>query len=75
MQALKIADKNKLDPFSYSNPNEITEAFAKVEEKTKPLNPDDYLGKGYSNKQELTKGVVVYDVDDNDTGRNIKSDD
>ena len=71
MQALKIADKNKLDPFSYSNPNEITEAFAKVEEKTKPLNPDDYLGKGYSNKQELAKGVVVYDVDDNDTGREI----
>lgn len=71
MQALKIADKNKLDPFSYSNPNEITESFAKVEEKTKPLNPDDYLGKGYSNKQELTKGVVVYDVDDNDAGREI----
>ena len=71
MQALRIADKNKLDPFSYSNPNEITESFAKVEEKTKPLNPDDYLGKGYSNKQELAKGVVVYDVDDNDTGREI----
>lgn len=71
MDAMRIADKNKLDAFSYNNPNEITETFAKVEEKIKPLNPDDYIGKGYSNKQEWAKGITVYDVDNDDTGRKV----
>lgn len=71
IQALKIAEKNKFDPFSYNNPNDITESFAKVEDKVKPLDPDDYIGKGYSNRRELPEGVVVYDVDNTDTGREV----
>lgn len=71
IQALRIAEKNKFDPFSYNNPNDITESFAKVEDKVKPLDPDMFLGRGYDNKQEWEGGITVYDVENSELGRKI----
>ena len=68
MQALKISEKEKFDPFNYSNPNEIVEKYAHVNIKDKPINPDDYIGKGFSNKQ-VHGDTVIYDVSNDEIGR------
>lgn len=70
MQALKISEREKFDPFSYSNPNEITEKFANVSIKQKPIDPDNYIGKGFTNKKTYGD-TVVYDVDNSELGRKV----
>jgi hypothetical protein len=67
--ALKIADKNKFDPFSYDSPNDINNAFSPINEKESTVDPDTFLNKGFSNKREIGNGVVTYDVANNEIGR------
>lgn len=69
MSALKIADKNKFDPFSYDSPNDINNAFSPISEKESTIDPDTFLNKGFSNKREIGNGVVTYDVANTETGR------
>jgi len=74
--AINLAERFKLDLFSYNNPNEIIEAYAgKV--KKKPLNPNKVKefspGRVYSKKHDIT----VHEVEDTKKGmqsvRNIVS--
>lgn len=69
ISALKIADKNKFDPFSYDSPNDINNAFSPISEKESTIDPDTFLNKGFNNKREIGNGVVTYDVANTETGR------
>jgi len=69
MQALKIADKNKVDPFAYTSPDVLMDAFEKIKEKEGLLDPDTLLEEGFTNKLDIGRGIVLYDVDNDETGR------
>ena len=66
VEAEKIANKKKLDAFSYSNPNEIIEKFAE-ESKKERVDPDTLSS--FTNKKEIGDGIVIYDVDNSDLGQ------
>jgi len=59
IEAERLASVKKIDPFSFSNPNEIIEKFA-GEVKGKRINPDTMST--FSNKRSLEYGITVYDV-------------
>lgn len=65
LDAVKIANSKKIDPFSVKNPNEILERF--TGEVKKKINPDNV--QSFSNKKELSDGITVYDVDDSKQGQ------
>jgi len=64
--AIKVAAKNKLDPFSYKNPNELLEKFA-GDISPKKINPDNLST--FSNKQELADGITTYEIEDSRAGQ------
>ena len=66
VEAEKIANKKKLDAFSYSNPNEIIEKFAE-ESKKERVDPDTLSS--FTNKKEIGDGIVIYDVENSDKGQ------
>ena len=59
IEAERLASIKKIDPFSFSNPNEIIEKFT-GEVKGKRINPDTMST--FSNKRSLEYGITVYDV-------------
>ena len=65
-EVLRLANKNKIDPYAYANPDELINKFTK-EDTTKKINPDDV--EEFTNKRTFPKGVTVYDVDDSKAGQ------
>jgi len=66
VEAEKLAEAKKVDPFSFKNPNEIIEKYSGEVTKKNP-NPDQHLKENdnigaFSNKRELKNGVTMYDV-------------
>ena len=59
IEAERLAAIKKIDPFSVGNPNEIIEKYAGTVKGAR-TNPDTV--KEFSNKKELSNGVVTYDV-------------
>ena len=59
VEAERLASAKKIDPFSFSNPNEIIEKFA-GEVKGKRINPSTMSA--LSNKRSLEYGITIYDV-------------
>jgi hypothetical protein len=66
IEAERIADQKKLDPFSFKNPNVIIETYV-GEVKATRTDPDKV--KTFSNKTQYTNGVTVYDVEDSKQGQ------
>ncbi len=71
IQAEMLASRNKIDPFSVGNPNELIEEYAKtVKVKDEKTNPDKV--KELSNKKIVegaVSGVTVYDVEATKAGQ------
>jgi len=64
--AINLAERFKLDLFSYNNPNEIIETYAgKV--KKKPINPNNVEEFTFSGEHK-EKGITVYSVDNTKEG-------
>jgi hypothetical protein len=66
IEAERIADQKKLDPFSFKNPNVLIETYV-GEVKATRTDPDKV--KTFSNKTQYTNGVTVYDVEDSKQGQ------
>ena len=60
IEAERLAEAKKIDPFSFKNPNEIIEKYSGDVAK-KMVNPDEVAA--FSNKRELKNGITIYDVD------------
>ena len=60
IEAERLAEAKKIDPFSFKNPNEIIEKYS-GEVTKKMVNPDEVAA--FSNKRELKNGITIYDVD------------
>ena len=71
IQAEMLASRNKIDPFSVGNPNELIEKYAEtVKVKDEKTNPDKV--KELSNKKIVegaVSGVTVYDVEATKAGQ------
>jgi len=68
LTAMKIAERNKKDPFSFKSPNEIFSSLGEVKTKReKLLNPDDLPT--FTNKKKLNNDIVIYDVEDSKEGQ------
>jgi hypothetical protein len=72
IEAERLAEAKKIDPFSFKNPNEIIERYAGEVTKKNP-NPDQHLKENdsigaFSNKRELKNGVTMYDVENSSPG-------
>ena len=67
LQAVKVAKLNHVDPLSYPNPMEIINAFPRIKETLKPIDPAtiNTLHFRYSNGT----GMDVYDVDESEESR------
>ena len=62
-EAAELAQKNKIDPFSYKNPEDLINQFKKLTADKTLLDPETLPT--FSNKQEFADGrVVIYDVAD-----------
>ena len=61
VEAERLAEAKKIDPFSFKNPNEIIERYAGEVDGKKVINPDDV--KEFTNKRELANGITIYNVD------------
>ena len=69
--AVELAEKKKLDVFSYNNPNEIIEKFA-GKSKAKPINPDTVeLFVKDESKTNDEYGITEYVVEDTREGQDI----
>ena len=69
--AVELAEKKKLDVFSYNNPNEIIEKFA-GKSKAKPINPDTVeLFVKDESKTTDEYGITEYVVEDTREGQDI----
>lgn len=67
VDAEKVATKNKVDPFGYSSPESLMDAFRDTI-KEKPIDPDTIPT--FTNKKEIPgSDIVVYDVDDTKEGQ------
>ena len=66
IEAEKISEAKKIDPFSFKNPNELIEKYAGEVKKAR-TNPDKV--KEFTNKEEFKNGVVTYDVQDSKKGQ------
>ena len=71
--ALKICNKTKKDPMSYTSPGEICEEYRKqhIEEnapKRELLKPEAYP-EVFTNKVDYGNGIVVYDVENSKRGQ------
>ena len=64
--AIRLSEINKIDPYSFQNVDELIEKYTPVT-KTARINPDTV--KEFTNKKELTDGVIVYDVDPSKEGQ------
>ena len=72
IEAERLAEAKKIDPFSFKNPNEIIERYAGEVTKKNP-NPDQHLKENdsigaFSNKREIGNGITVYDVENSSPG-------
>jgi hypothetical protein len=65
-EVVRISDKNKIDPYAYSNPDELINKFTE-EVKTSKVNPDNMPE--LTDKQEFGDGVTVYNVVDSRKGQ------
>ena len=62
-EAADLAQKNKVDPFSYKNPEDLINQFKKLTADKTLLDPETLPT--FSNRQEFADGrVVIYDVAD-----------
>ncbi len=62
-EAAELAQKNKVDPFSYKNPEDLINQFKKLTADKTLLDPETLPT--FSNRQEFSDGrVVIYDVAD-----------
>ena len=62
-EAAELAQKNKVDPFSYKNPEDLINQFKKLTADKTLLDPETLPT--FSNRQEFANGrVVIYDVAD-----------
>ena len=75
--AFALANKMKVDPMKYDTPAEIAKEYhdrfgeERTTERTDYLSPDDARYEGIlTNKVDMGNGVVVYDVQNDMTGRN-----
>ena len=66
IEAERIADQKKLDPFSFKNPNVLIETYVG---EVKATRTDPEKVKTFSNKTQYTNGVTVYDVEDSKQGQ------
>jgi hypothetical protein len=64
--AIKVAAKNKLDPYSYTNPNSLLEKFS-GDITVKKINPDNLST--FSNKKEFADGITIYKVENTKAGQ------
>ena len=65
-EVIRLSDKNKIDPYAYSNPDELINKFTKQVNAEK-IDPDKVLE--FTNKQEYDNNVVIYDVSDSKKGQ------
>ena len=65
-EAIRLSEINKIDPYSFQNVDELIEKYTPVT-KTARINPDTV--KEFTNKKELSDGVVVYDVNPSKEGQ------
>ena len=63
-KALKTAERAKVDPFQYRNPEDIFEAFPQHLPKESPTDPDKVPE--LVNRREMGRGIVVYDLDESE---------
>ena len=66
-EAIKTAEKAKVDPFQFERPGEILTKYADYRPKEKPINPDTVPE--LSDKRELGNGIVTYLVQDDKAGQ------
>jgi len=67
-EAADFAQKNKVDPFSYKNPEDLINQFKKLTADKTLLDPETLPT--FSNRQEFADGrVVIYDVADTKEGQ------
>ena len=66
VEAVRLSDANKVDPYSVKNPNELIEKYQTKTKGTR-INPDKV--KEFSNKKVFEEGVTVYDVEDSKAGQ------
>ena len=74
-EVIRLTEKNLLDkdkkkiiinPYAFSNPDELIVKYTEFE-KAKKVNPDEV--KEFTDKQKLSNGVVVYEVEDSKAGQ------
>ena len=74
-EVVKLTEKNLFDkdkkkiiinPYAFSNPDELIVKYTEFE-KAKKVNPDEV--KEFTDKQKLSNGVVVYEVEDSKAGQ------
>jgi antitoxin component YwqK of YwqJK toxin-antitoxin module len=66
LEANRLAELNKIDPFGYKNPLELINKY-QSESKEVRVNPDTV--KEFSNKKNIVGGITIYDVDDTKAGQ------
>ena len=66
-EAIKTAERAKVDPMQYERPGEILTKFADYRPKEKPIDPDTVPE--LSDKRELGDGIVTYLVQDDKAGQ------
>ena len=64
-ESIRLAAINKIDPYSFKNPNELIEKYEKTTKIAK-INPDSVSE--FSNKEEIA-GYTIYDVEDSKKGQ------
>ena len=67
VEAIKVAEKAKVNPMDYDSPMAIINEFQQFKTKEKPVDPDTI--KEFSNKEEHGNGIVIYDVQDDFEGQ------
>ena len=66
-EALKTAERAKVDPMQFERPGDILEQFAEYRPKEKPINPDTVPE--LTDRREMGHGIVTYLVQDDKAGQ------
>ncbi len=66
-EALKTAERAKVDPMQFERPGDVLEQFAEYRPKEKPINPDTVPE--LSDRREMGHGIVTYLVQDDKAGQ------
>ncbi len=66
-EALKTAERAKVDPMQFQRPGDILEQFAEYRPKEKPINPDTVPE--LTDRREMGHGIVTYLVQDDKAGQ------